>query len=888
MRSARPHALIPGIILLLALAMPATTALASGSGRLLREVLPTSERLKLNLDARKPSYTGSAHIDLRVVAAVDSFQFHSEGLTLRSLTLRNVKGVVPSTHTQSAPTTVTVRTKAKLLPGVYSMDVAFTNDFSTRAQGIYRLTTGGESYCFTQFESDDARKAFPCWDEPSFKIPYQLTLVVPNAHRAVSNTPIVKTVPGKTAKTVVFGKTKPVPSYILAIATGPLELVPIHGMSVPGNVVTVKGASKLAATAAKMAPPILAALERYFGTRYPYEKLDVIAVPEFWPGAMENAGAVTFRDDVLLVDPKTVSVGQLATLSVFMAHEFSHQWFGDLVTMDWWDDLWLNEAFAEWMGNKISDQVYPEYRQRVLDLRRTQIAMGTDSRLSARAIRRPVSAMDNLLQAADELAYQKGQAVLTMFEQWLGPETFRAGVLAYLKDHAWGNSVGSDLWASLSKVSGKDASGAMTSFLDQGGVPLVSADLLADGRVKLSQQRFLGYGVTAPSKQLWQIPVALKYSDGSAVHTQSVLLSGPEMTVTLEGGKSPRWLNLNADAAGYYRWSVSPEMLHRLADAEGDAMTQVERVGYLGNLSALLDAGLIHGDDYMRLLAKFADDKDPEITSALEDGVNAVRRVFVTRDLADPYALYVRRTLGPALARIGMTRLPGEADGVSLTRPGLLVALGDDGKDARVLAFADSLAKQHIASPGSVDPSLIGASLQLSALHGDEARFQDYKKRFETAQIPAERARYLSALGGFRDPKIVQEAIRYSLEGPLRPQELFTIPVGLAGSIEYEDVPYKWMSENFGTIATKVPPMFMVYMPDLAGGCSLERLEAAKKFFADPAHAVSGSELELAKTEDQVKDCAGLRQREGAAVAAYLTNLPGRGGSPGTVGAPTR
>jgi alanyl aminopeptidase len=875
MRSARWFGLIPCVILLLALAMPATTALASGSGRLLRDVLPTSERLKLTLDARKSSYTGFAHIDLRVVTAADSFQFHSEGLTLQSLTLRNAKAIVPSTHSQVAPTMVTVRTRAPFQPGVYSLDVEFTNDFSTRAQGIYRLETGGESYCFTQFESDDARKAFPCWDEPSFKIPYQLTLVLPNSHRAVSNTPIVRTIAGKTTKTVVFGKTKPVPSYILAIATGPLELVPIHGMSVPGNVVTVKGASKLAGTAARMAPPILAALERYFGSKYPYEKLDVLAVPEFWPGAMENAGAVTFRDEVLLADPKTVSVGQLSTLSVFMAHEFAHQWFGDLVTMDWWDDLWLNEAFAEWMGDKISDQVYPEYRRRLLDLRQTQTAMATDSRLSARAIRRPVAALDNLLQAADELAYQKGQGVLTMFEQWLGPETFRAGVLAYLKEHAWGNAVGSDLWASLSKVSGKDASGAMTSFLDQGGIPLVSADVLADGRVKLSQRRFLGFGVTAPSEQLWKIPVSLKYSDGSAVHTQSVFLSEREMTVTLEGGKSPQWLNLNGDAAGYYRWSVSPEMLHRLADDESVALTQVERVGFLGNVSALLDAGLIHGDDYVRLNAKFAGDNDPEISSALLDNVNLIRAVFVTRDLADPYAVYVRKTLGPALARMGMTRRPGEPDGVSLTRPGLLATLGDDGKDPQVLAFADSLAKQHIASPGSVDPSLIGPALRLSALHGDETLFQDYKKRFETAEVPAERARYLGALAGFRDPKIVQEAIRYSLEGPLRPQEIFTIPVGLGGSIEYEDVPYKWMSENFGTIAAKVPPMFMVFMPDLARGCSLERLEAARTFFADPAHSVAGSEMELAKTADEVKDCAGLRQREGAVVAAYLTQLVG-------------
>jgi alanyl aminopeptidase len=501
--------------------------------------------------------------------------------------------------------------------------------------------------------------------------------------------------------------------------------------------------------------------------------------------------------------------------------------------------------------------------------------MRTDSRLSTRAIRRPVSALENLLQAADDLAYQKGQAVLGMFEQWLGPETFRAGVLAYLKEHEWGNAVGSDLWAALSRASGKDASSAMTTFLDQEGVPLVSADILADGRVKLAQRRFLGYGVQSPKEELWRIPVYLKYSDGSTVRTQRVLLTEREMTVALEGGKAPQWLNLNGDAAGYYRWNVSPEILHRLADGEGEFLTPVERVGFLGNASALLSAGLLHGDDFMRLTAKFANDKDPDVTTALMDNVEVIRRIFVTRELADPYAVYVRRTLGPALARIGMTRRPGEGDGTSEVRASLLVAMGDDGKDAAVVSFADSLAKQHIASPGSVDPSLIGAALDLSALRGNEALFADYKRRFETAEIPAERGRYLGALGYFRDPKIVQESVRYSLTGPLRPQEIFEIPGTLGSAFEYEELPYKWMTENFGTIASKVPPMFMVYMPNFARGCSNQRFEEAKVFFANPAHSVPGSEKELARVADQVHDCTGLREREGAVVAAYLNQLVG-------------
>ena len=865
----------PFLLLTVFLASFASSAFASGSGRLSRDVLPVGEKIKLNLDARKKSYSGSATIDLRATTAVDSFQFHSEGLTLSKVTLRRGAVAIPTTFAQVAPTTVTVHSKTPLKVGAYTLEVAFTNNFNEQAQGLYRMDTEGQSYCFSQFEADDARKAFPCWDEPSFKIPFQLTLVIPNAHRAVANTPIARTIPGKLTKTVVFRTTKPMPSYILAIATGPLEFVPIHGMSVPGNIVTVKGKSRLAARAAVMAPPILAALERYFGRKYPYEKLDLLAVPEFWPGAMENAGAITFRDEVLLVDPKTVGVRQLSTLSVYMAHEMAHQWFGDLVTMDWWDDLWLNESFAEWMGNKISDEVNPEYNQHVSDLHETERAMFTDSRLSTRAIRRPVNALDNLLEAADDLAYKKGQSVLRMFEGWLGPEVFQAGVRQYIHDHEWGNTVASDLWDALSKASGKHATTAMSGFLDQEGIPIVTADLLPDGKVMLSQRRFLTYGVIAPKEQLWQIPVALRYSDGTTTHTQHVLLTEPRMTVPLEGGHTPVWIHPNADASGYYRWSVSTEMLNRLAADGGPGMTPVERIGYMGNLTALLAGGQIHGDEYARLVAKFSDDPSPEVIGEVMAGIGTVRTSFVTKGLEDAYAGYVRKTLGPALTRFGLTKRERESASVSLMRPALILYLADDGKDASVMAFADSLARAHLDAPGSVDPSLIQAALQLHAIHGNEALFSEYKKRFETAEIPAERVRYLNALGYFRDPKLADEALRYSLTGPLRPQELFTIPTKQAEALEYEDAPFKWMSENFGTIASKMPPMYMIYMPLTASGCSLERLEKAKAFFADPAHLAPGADKELAKVADQVTDCAGLRQRDGALVATYLQQQVG-------------
>jgi hypothetical protein len=275
------------------------------------------------------------------------------------------------------------------------------------------------------------------------------------------------------------------------------------------------------------------------------------------------------------------------------------------------------------------------------------------------------------------------------------------------------------------------------------------------------------------------------------------------------------------------------------------------------------------------LLGRFARDSSPEVIGALMDGMDVVRYTFVTRDIAEPYAVFVRRTLAPALHRFGLARRPGEEEGVSLIRPALVRKLGDDGKDPGILAYADSLSKRYIADHGSVDPSMAGVALDLSALRADATLFANYKKHFETAEVPADRSRFLSALGYFRDPKIVDQALRYSLEGPLRPQEIFEIPGRIGLALEYEDAPFRWITENFGTISKKIPPMYVVFLPQFASGCSVKRLETARAFFAEASHSVPGSDKELAKVSDQVKDCSGLREREGAVVAAYLSQLVG-------------
>jgi hypothetical protein len=274
-------------------------------------------------------------------------------------------------------------------------------------------------------------------------------------------------------------------------------------------------------------------------------------------------------------------------------------------------------------------------------------------------------------------------------------------------------------------------------------------------------------------------------------------------------------------------------------------------------------------------VARFSEDTSPEVLSAMLDGMNTIRFVFITPELQEPYAQFVRKTLRPPLDRLGLTKKTGEPEGVSLARAGLIRRLGEDGKDPRILDFADSLAKRFLADPGSVDPSLAGTVLNLSALRGDHALFAEYQRRFETAKVPANRSHFLNALGFFRDPKIVDEALHYALEGPLRPQEVFVITNGIGNAIEYDDVPFRWLTENYAAVMSHIPPMYGVYMPQFANGCSTARLETAEKFFAVPAHAVPGTDQELAKVADNVRDCTGLRQREGPSVAAYLSESVG-------------
>ncbi|MFL6245989.1 MAG: M1 family metallopeptidase, partial [Thermoanaerobaculia bacterium] len=724
-------------------------------------------------------------------------------------------------------------------------------------------TKDGAPYLFTQFEAIDARKAFPCWDEPGFKIPYQVTLTIPEQFDAVMNTPVVSETKKEGQKTIRFAKTKPLPSYLVAMAIGEFDYTPITGLSVPGRVIAPKGQGKLTKLAAEITPPILAALEKYFGSKYPFEKVDLIGVPEYWAGAMENPGLTTYRDTVLLLDSATATPSQRLNLIRVTAHELSHMWFGDLVTMEWWDDLWLNESFADWMGDKITEQLYPEFGHAVAELQGIQQVMNTDARAATDPIRKknahPIDAIRSV-----GLVYNKGKAVLTMFEQWIGPEKFRQGVLDHIKSNAWGNGNATEFFASLAKHSPAGTAAAMETFITQPGIPLIDVELIAPNQVRLTQSRFTTAQATA---ETWRIPVTMRYSDGKTTRIASILLDAPSKTLTLQGDRIA-WIYPHANAAGYYRWKMPEASMAAMATKAVDTLTPAERLAFIGNLGALFRNGTIHGDAYLDILGGFASDPDPQVFSTLLAALTNVRTTFDSAQNRDRFAAYLRRTIGPALDRIGLTPKEGESERITTLRPQLLTMLGTYGDDPRVKAFLREQLPKVLDNSGSVHPTLIPLVLTANAAEGDEALFEEYRKRFESATSPAERSRYLVALGRFRNPALRDKAREYSFTGAVRPNELFLLWGG-AETAEERDELFQWITTNYETIMKRLPPVFVSNMPFIANGCEPERVTRAREFFT--AHKIEGTERQLARVEEQVKECAALKMREMEAVSAYLS-----------------
>ena len=766
--------------------------------------------------------------------------------------------------------------------GPARLHVAYRGSISDKDdRGVFREEQDGHRYLFSQFENIEARRAFPCFDEPGYKVPWQLTLRVPASDVALGNTRVISEAREPSGmKLVRFAETRPLPSYLVAFAVGPFDLVDagVAGKGrTPVRIAVPRGRADRARYAARLTPELLVRLEDYFGIPYPYDKLDVVAVPQLVSfSAMENAGLITFVEGSLLARPEDETSSFQRRFAVTIAHEMAHQWFGDLVTMAWWDDVWLNEAFATWMEGLIVQQHQPGWRWELSRSRATTWAMRGDSLVSARRVRQAIVTKDDIQNAFDEITYSKGAAVISMFEAFVGPEKFRRGVSAYLRAHAHRNATSKDFLAAIEAETDPRISAAFTTFLDQPGVPEVRGDLSCDRksapRLSLTQRRYLPAGSTGAPSRAWSTPVCVRYGAGTAEGRACAMLDGAEPRAIELGGlgrdRCPEWVLLNAGDAGYYHGAYSGPALAKLFQHGYARLTAVERAGVIRDLRAQLAGGEAPLAD---VLGRIPDRLKDGSTDGLEAALHLVGEVsepMVPTALAPNFARYVQKTFGARARAMGWLPRAGEDDDTRLIRPHLLHFVAHRGADPALLAEAARLTARWLDDPAAIPIDLIDTVLGTAAAHGDGKLFDRMRDLVKTSRDERRVHHAVRALASFRDPALARASLDLFLDPALDARLVTTLLFRDDGA---EDVTLAFLEQHFDAVVARLPGETRGDLPWIVGAvCDDQRRARAEVFFEGRVGALTGGRRTLAKVLERIALCSAQQRAHQASLSAFL------------------
>ena len=846
--------------------------------RLPADTRPLTESVELKLDPRQERYTGSVEIDVELAEPRGVLWLHGKDLHVGEASVTPAGGsAIAATWAERHESGVVALTLATAAPaGKARVHVAFDAPLATGQKGLYKTSEAGADYIFTQFEAIAARSAFPCFDDPGFKIPYALTLVVPADQHAVANTrELAHTVEGDWQR-LTFAPTLPLPSYLVALAVGPLDIVAapdvppndVRERALPLRAITAKGRGKDVAYALAHTGEILATLEGYTRIAYPYDKLDIIAIPGK-RGAMENPGAVTFGEFLLLFEGSTAPIAQRRAYASVMAHELAHMWVGDLVTMQWWDDLWLNEAFATWLGNKAADLWDPRLQARLSLLRSIQGAMGTDGLVSARSIRQPIESTHDIENAFDSITYQKGGGVLSMFERWAGPDAWQRGFTAYLQKHSHGNATADDFLDAENAATGKDVKRAFHTFLDQPGVPFVEVSLAcpagAAPTVHLAQSRFLPLGSSGDAKRTWQIPVCIRYGQGDE-KTECVLLGEPEADFQLLGaGGCPSWIFPNADGAGYYRFALAPNDLANLRKNGMAALSIREKVAYANSLRAGYARGTTSFGEALDAQVPLASELDPAVAEEPMGLVAQARDWFYGDPLRAETERFARSVYAPAAKRLGWDGKGDESDELRALRTSVLSFLAHTGQDPVVRAEARrrglAYVKGGVIHPEAVDPNLASLALSVVGEEADRATWDALRELFAKSVDEAERGRLLWAVCQAKAPELVAATLELVLDPTLRDSEVLSPLWARLTREETQDQAWQWLRDHYDAVVARLPKHHGGAALVSTGQVFCDEAHAAEMeaFFGPKIEGIEGGPRTLATTLEGVRLCAKRR-----------------------------
>jgi aminopeptidase N len=839
--------------------------------RLPGTVLPEHYTLAFAPDLDKETFRGRESIRVTVTEPTTTVTLHAAEIEFGDVTItaggRTQKARVT---VDPAKETATFTVPERLAEGPATIDVTYTGVLNDKLRGFYISKANGRKYAVTQLEATDARRAFPSFDEPIYKATYDISLTVDAGDTAISNgRPLTDTPgpePGK--HTLTFERTPKMSSYLVAMVVGDFVCRAGNADGTPLRVCSTPDKRDLTAFALEAASVEVKFFNNYFGIKYPFKKLDLIGVPDFSAGAMENVGAITFRDRLLLLDPSDSSITTRARVASVISHEIAHQWFGDLVTMRWWDDIWLNEGFATWMQNKPLASWHPEWHVDRKDTTDTIGALALDSLESTRPIRFKVETPEEINEVFDAIAYQKTAAVLRMVESYVGPDSFRRGVVSYLKKFSYGNAAGNDFWTEVARVTGKPVDRIMRSFVDEIGAPLITVRNTCTGPTKqatLTIDRFLeSPKASARQPQTWVVPVCFKNGTSAP---RCELLDRRETTLT-QNGCGPTFAN--ADSRGYYLSDYAAADTRALAKDVSNLKT-VEWMSLLGDEWRMVRSGRHDVDVYLDVASALSRTDAAEIVEMLEERLGEIDGTIASADERPRFEAWVRARFGPALSALGLPGDPKEPDDRQHLRANLLAIVGLIGNDAAVQRRTRELAEQYIANPRSLSGTLASTVLHVAAVRGDRALYDQYVAQLtKTSATPELHYRFFNALPWFTDAALARRTLEYAMSPAVRSQDSATLIGGLLASQATSDVAWEFTRTQWPALLKKLDIFQGIpgVVESLGGVCSATRAAEIKQFFAkSPEPAVSRT-LQVAL--ERIDSCVALRARQSKPFTAWL------------------
>jgi aminopeptidase N len=819
-------------------------------GKLPKTVVPIHYALDLKPDLDKLAFAGSETVEIAVRSPTERLVLNAVDLAVTQATI-DIEATPAQIALDAANETVTLTFPRPIEAGRHQLALAFTGRINRFARGLffvdYPTADGQKRMLSSQLEPADARRIFPGWDEPSFKASFALTVTVPQAFLAVSNMPVTREEPaGEGTKRVLFETTPVMSSYLFVLAAGDLERTAAKAAGVTIGVVTTSGKGAQTQFALDSAVELIRYYNGYFGVRYPLPKLDLIAVPGGFGGAMENWGGITFFESRLLFDPAKNSADSKRGIFSVLAHEMAHQWFGDLVTMAWWDDLWLNEGFATWMQAKSAEYLHPEWQTWLNSAGAKQGAMATDARNTSHPIQHPIANESEAMAAFDGITYNKGQAFIRMLENYIGAQTFSAGIRAYMTDHAYSNTTTADLWNALAAASGKPVAAAASFFTEQAGVPLVVAEAACVGdtqRIRLRQERFTIHD-PAPKPQHWLVPVVL--GPVQARTSETVLLDG---SAEVEAGRCGEPVKLNLGDVGYYRVQYDGAMAAALARSIGE-MLPADRVNLLADSWAMVEASRVPPATFLELVERLSGDDSRLVWDQVLRAFSRIDHLEWGGRERATFQAYARSVLRPVFDRLRFDGEPGEPQDRVMLRARLISMLGSL-DDQEILAEAKRRFAAYLIDPASLPVDLRATVIHLAGRTADRAIYDALLALARKATDTNERVRYYSAVAAALDPALARETLALTLTDELPSTLVGSLISGVAGS-EHPDLAWDFVKENFATLAQKQGPSFRNTFASNLMGNFTDAAHAAELASFAPVHETSGGRRRADETYERM------------------------------------